>query len=293
MSRVCVIFNPAARGDRAGSRLRALQRIARGAEFLPTTRAGDAVAMAQEAAHAGFETVVAAGGDGTINEVVNGLMWAPPELRPRLGLVPIGTVNVYARELRLPLDVESAWRVVMQGNLRRVDAGVVRSADGRRRYFAQLAGAGFDAMAIAALDLNLKRRVMWLAYVLSGVELLTRRLPLLTVRADGVTVAGRFVFIGKGGYYGGPFELFRGARLDDGCLTVCVFQRQRLWDVLRYVQGVFRGVHASYADVCCLRSRRVEVESSEPVPLELDGELWGDCPAEFSVVPGALCVRVP
>jgi diacylglycerol kinase family enzyme len=220
-------------------------------------------------------------------------MWAPPELRPRLGVVPVGTVNVYARELRLPLNPEAAWQVVTKGSSRRVDAGLVRSADGRRRYFAQLAGAGFDAMAIAALDLNLKRRVMWLAYVISGIELLTRRLPLLTVRADNTTVAGRFVFIGKGSYYGGPFELFPDARLDDGQLTVCVFQGQRLWDVLRYMQGVFRGVHASYADVCCLKTRRVQVESGEPAPLELDGELWGDCPAEFSVEPGALRVLAP
>ncbi len=293
MSRTCIIFNPAARGDRAKARLRALQQIAREAEFMPTASAGDAVALAKDAAHAGFDTVVAAGGDGTINEVVNGLMWAPPGLRPRLGVAPIGTVNVYARELRLPLDIEAAWQVIAKGNVRRVDAGLVRSADGRRRYFAQLAGAGFDAMAIAALDLNLKRRITWLAYVVSGFEMLARRLPLLTVRADGDTATGHFVFIGKGSYYGGPFELFPDARLDDGRLTVCVFQGKRLLDVPRYIQGVLRGAHTSYPDVCCLRAKRVRVESNEPAPLELDGELWGNCPAEFSIEAGALQVLAP
>ena len=293
MSRICVIFNPTARGDRAQARLRRLREVAGDATLLPTAQAGHAVALAEQAAREGCGTVVAAGGDGTINEVVNGLMRIPAASRPRLGVVPVGTANVYARELGLPFSVDAAWRVVAAGRERCVDVGVAQAAGGEGRHFVQLAGAGFDALAIASLDMKLKKRINWLAYVMSGVRTVWRGLPRLTVTAGDRRCEGCFVFIGNGRFYGGSFPLFPDARLDDGALTVCVLEGGRAVDLMRYLPRVLTGTHPKLADVHYFKAKQVRVESAQTVPTELDGELWGNCPAEFSVEAGALRVLVP
>ncbi|MBI5688362.1 MAG: diacylglycerol kinase family lipid kinase [Verrucomicrobia bacterium] len=293
MAGTCVIFNPVACGERAQARLRRLREMAGGAAFLPTAKAGHAMELAEQVARDGCGTVVAAGGDGTINEVVNGLMRVPSETRPRLGVAPLGTANVYARELGLPLSMGGAWRVIAAGRERRVDVGVARGAGGEQRYFAALAGAGFDALAIAALDLRLKKRINWLAYVISGFRIVARGLPRLTVTADGRRCEGCFVFIGNGRLYGGSYRMFPKARLDDGMLEVCVFEGGRVADVLRYLPRVLAASHPKLADVHYLRAKQVRVESPQPAPTELDGELWKDCPVEFSIEPGALRVLAP
>jgi YegS/Rv2252/BmrU family lipid kinase len=288
----CIIFNPTARGERAQARLRQLRGLAGDATFLPTTEAGHAVALAEQAAQEGCGTMVAAGGDGTINEVVNGLMRVPADARPRLGVVPLGTANVYARELGLPLSVDAAWRVIAAGHERRVDVGVA-AAGGEQRYFAQLAGAGFDALAIAALDMRLKKKINWLSYVISGFRTVARGLPRLMVTAGDRRCEGCFVFIGNGRFYGGSYRMFPEARLDDGMLEVCVFEGGRVLDVLRYLPRVLAASHPRLADVRYFRAKQVRVESLQPVPTELDGELWKNCPAEFSVELGALRVVAP
>jgi YegS/Rv2252/BmrU family lipid kinase len=290
VSGTCVIFNPVACGERARWRLHRLRGLAGGATFLPTLEAGHATELAEQAARDGFATVVAAGGDGTINEVVNGLMRVPAETRPRLGIAPMGTANVYARELGLPLSVDAAWRVIAAGRERRVDVGVAQAGDSKRRHFAAVAGAGFDAMAIASLDLRLKKRINWIAYVISGFRTVARGLPRMTVTADGRRCEGCFVFIGNSRLYGGPYRMFPEARLDDGMLEVCVFEGGRVADVLRYLPRVLTASHPKLSDAHYFKARQVRVESTQPTPTELDGELWGNCPAEFSVEPGALRV---
>lgn len=293
VSRICVIFNPTACGERARRRLHRLRGLAGDASFLPTLEAGHATELAEQAAADGFRTVVAAGGDGTINEVVNGLMRVSAAERPRLGVAPMGTANVYARALGIPLSMGAAWRTIVAGRELRVDVGVVHRADGAQRYFAALAGAGFDAMAIAALDMRLKKRINWLAYVISGFRTVARGLPRLTVTGDGRRCEGCFVFIGNGRCYGGSYHMFPEARLDDGMLEVCVFQGGRVLDVLRYLPWVLAASHPRLADVHYFRARQVRVESPQPTPTEVDGEFWKDCPAEFSVEAAALRVLVP
>ena len=263
------------------------------AALRPTAQPGHGAELAEQAANEGFETVVAAGGDGTLNEVLNGLMRVPADARPRLGVAPMGPANVYARALGMPLSMDAAWRVIAAGREQRVDVGVARAADGGKRYFAALAGVGFDAMAIAALNMQLKKRLNWLAYVLSGFRTVARGLPRLTVTADGRRCEGCFVFIGNGRCYGGSYRMFPEARLDDGMLEVCVFEGGRVLDVLRYLPWVLAASHPKLADVHYFSARQVRVESPQPAPTEMDGEFWKDCPVEFSVEPGALRVMGP
>ena len=178
--RTCVIFNPTARGEKAQRFRRHLDAIGAQCTLKLTTAAGDARRLAAEAVAEGFEVIVAAGGDGTLNEVLNGLGDAPDGFeRARLGVLPLGTVNVFARELAIPTRLELAWQAIGQGREMRIDLPRVEyqvQGKPQRRYFAQLAGAGLDARAIELVQWELKKRD-WPA----GVR--ARRPPCLARRA--------------------------------------------------------------------------------------------------------------
>ncbi|MGH7976623.1 MAG: diacylglycerol/lipid kinase family protein, partial [Limisphaerales bacterium] len=166
---ICVIFNPAARGEKAKRFRRQLDAIGSQCAFKATTAPGDARRLAAEAVNDGFDLIVAAGGDGTVNEVLNGIGAAPGGFeKTRLGVLPLGTVNVFARELKISLQVERAWEILQRGREIKIDLPRVEfSANGKmeRRYFVQLAGAGFDARAIELLNLQHKKKIGPLAYV--------------------------------------------------------------------------------------------------------------------------------
>src|ERR1041384_7843613 len=146
--RACVIFNPVAKGDKARHFRETLDVFAAGCALKKTAAAGDARRLAAEAIREGFELVIAAGGDGTLNEVLNGMGDAPDGFdRACLGVLPLGTVNVFARELKLPLQPEAAWAAIRDGRETRVDLPCAEfTSNGRteRRYFAQMGGAGLD-----------------------------------------------------------------------------------------------------------------------------------------------------
>ena len=176
--KTCVIFNPAARGEKARSFRGFLEKIAGNAAFKPTWAAGAATELARNAVEEGFENIVAAGGDGTLNEVLNGIAETRDGLaKTRLGVLPLGTVNVFAKELRIPEDPQQAWETILAGAERTIDlpfADWTEDGAPKRRYFAQLAGAGLDAEAIALVDWESKRRFRQLAYVFAGLRALLR-----------------------------------------------------------------------------------------------------------------------
>src|SRR5438034_7673420 len=227
MARICVIFNPAARGEKA-LRFRAhLNRLSHQCTLKPTTAVGSGQTLAAEAVREGFETVVAAGGDGTLNEVLNGICAEPDGFeRTRLGVLPLGTVNVFARELGLPGGLEAAWEVIRHGSETRIDLPSV-TVDGsqQRYYFAQLAGAGLDARAIELVKWQVKKAIGPLAYVLAGLHAVLGTPSKITATGGGESVTGELVLIGNGRLYGGQFTLFPQADLRDGLLEVCVLPR--------------------------------------------------------------------
>ena len=159
--RICVIFNPTARGGGANRFRRHLDAIGAECALKPTTAQGGGRALAAEAVREGFEVIVAAGGDGTLNEVLNGIGDEPEGFaRARLGVLPLGTINVFAREIGMPLDLHRAWAVIRRGrespiDLPRVEFGA--AGNSQRRWFVQLAGAGLDAHAVELVDWRLKR----------------------------------------------------------------------------------------------------------------------------------------
>lgn len=282
---ICIIFNPAAKGSKAERMRDRIERLPGDVVVRQTSAPGDAEALAERAVEQGYGTVVAAGGDGTVNEVVNGIVGSDVAL----GVLPVGTINVFALELGIPMDLRRAWEVIRHGNVRRVDL-----AKANDHYWVQLAGVGFDAQIVEETDREVRKNLGPLSYLLTAALVAGRKPPRLTVTAARhKPVEGCFVLVGNGRYYGGPYEIFKGGRMDDGMLDVYVFQRMSHFDMIRYIQGMVFFAHDRMPDVKTLRARRIKVESSERVPVEVDGELLGYTPVTFSVQAGKLGVLAP
>ncbi len=294
--RTCVIFNPTANGQKA-ARLRAqLEVITQHAVLKPTTAAGDARRLAAQAIAEGCDTVIAAGGDGTINEVLNGIGDAQAFDRVRLGVLPLGTVNVFARELKIPVPPAKAWQLILRGRYTRIDLGWAEfsaAAKPRRQYFMQLAGAGVDARAIELVNWSHKKKIGPLAYVVAGLKALRERRPQLTVVTNQGRVTGELVLIGNGKFYGGRYRIFPKADLRDGQLEVGVFPRVNWLSLPRCGGMLLACGRLPEGAVMRLRGAEVAITGEPGAGLELDGEWVGTLPARLGVEQGRLRVIVP
>jgi len=292
-----VIFNPAARGNKARRFRRQLEAIGSHSALKATAAPGDARRLATEAVNDGFGLVVAAGGDGTVNEVLNGLGDAPDGFaRACLGVLPLGTVNVFARELGLPLRIDRAWDVLQRERETCIDLSRVEfAANGsrQRQYFVQLAGAGMDARAIELVDWGHKKKIGPFAYFIAGLRALREPKPKITVRAEGREIGGELVLIGGGRFYGGPLEVFPAADLHDGFLDICVFPRIDWLTLLRCAPKLLAQRRLPEGAMRRVRAAAFELAGESAVAFELDGEWAGHLPATFSIEPRRLRVRVP
>ena len=294
---VACIFNPTAHGERARRRLATLAALQGECRLFPTTKPGEAVALAAAALEAGFDTLVAAGGDGTVNEVANGMASVPDGLRrARLAVLPWGSVNVFAKELQLPENPADAWKVMDAGRERCVDllwTDFRKEGQAQRRCFVQLAGAGLDARAVELVRWDLKKRLGDLAYVWAGWQALGGALPCITARVGGHELSGQLVLIGNGRYYGGRNVLFPKAQMADGLLDVLVIEEVRRSRLLQYGWAALRDRLPQLAGAQSAQGATVELTAAERVPLEMDGDAVGELPATITVAPKALRVVVP
>jgi len=238
----------------------------------------------QLAAGAGERLVVAAGGDGTVNEVINGLS---PEAT--LGILPLGTANVLARELGLPMDVEGACQRILDGEETRVDLGVATDAGGAERRFACMAGVGFDAKVVGEVSPRQKRYLRGLAFQVTAFRVLfMNRFPPVEITAGGETHVARFAIVANGHYYGGDYKVTGPGLLTSGKLeTVLV---ERVGSLLRpdvFWGIIFRKPLNSSMDSFTATEIRAESVGAH-VPVQIDGELWGELPMSFRVEPAAL-----
>lgn len=286
-----MIFNPAARGNKARHFRRQLDGIGAECALKATSAPGDARRLAAEAVGEGYDLIVAAGGDGTVNEVLNGIGDAPDGFaRTRLGVLPLGTMNVFARELKIPLRLERAWECLQRGRETKIDLPCAEfSTNGktRRHYFVQLAGAGLDARAIELVDWRHKKKVGPLAYVIAGLKTLREKKPQISACEDARPTSqkstGELVLVGNGKFYGGPFEIFPEAELRDGLLDVCVLPCVNWPVLLRCVPGFVARRKLPETLVRRFRAASFELSGDVAASFELDGELAGKLPAKFSV----------
>jgi diacylglycerol kinase (ATP) len=294
---ICIIFNPAARGEKAVKFRKHLEEMRGDWVLKPTPEAGAARRLAAEAVREGYETIIAAGGDGTLNEALNGVADVPGGLaKTRLGVLPLGTVNVFARELRLPLDVRKVWPVLEKGRETTIDLGCAEfQNDGakERRYFLQLAGAGFDAHAVELVDWQLKKKAGPAAYLVAGLRALSSERVPITISNGSESHTGELVLIGNGKFYGGSFPVFHKSDLQDGVLDAVVLKKINWQALPGHVWDFVCGRFFKEGTSMYLRGKEFNLTSPRHAALQLEGELVGELPAKISVLPRALRVVIP
>ena len=279
-----LIFNPKARSQKGGRVLRFLKNHADRFAVYPTTHAGAARKLAADFAAQGEPVIIAAGGDGTLNEVVGGLAGSDTVL----GILPAGTMNVFARELAIPFgSLEKAFAVIEQGFVREVDLFAANGAP-----FVQMAGVGFDAAVIEETSWGAKRLLGPLAYLLAAVKVLGAKPPTMEVEcADGRRATGVAVIVGNGALYGGPFRFFRNAHNRDSKLEVLVYKEAGYRLVLDSLRGLACGGIDMLESTCYFQTGDLTVRADREVPVEVDGELSGRA-AEVRFAETAHCLRV-
>ena len=297
---ICVIFNPSARGEKAKKFRAHLEEAGHDWALKPTTKPGGARSLAAEAVREGYKTIVAAGGDGTLNEVLNGMADVPEGFSAaRLGVLPLGTINVFARELRLPLNVQKVFPLLTEagdGTEMRLDVGCAeyQTERGReQRYFVQLAGAGFDARSIQLVDWKIKKKVGPAAYVLAGLQALGGEQPQITIECGGQKEMGELVLIGNGKFYGGNFPLFHKGDLQDGVLDAVVFPKVNWQSLPGHMLNFVRGAMFKDGGSIYLQGREFTLTANTRAGLQLEGEWVGELPAKITILPKALRVVAP
>lgn len=301
-----VIFNPTAAGGR-GAQLEADIRnclLDRAKEtgieldWVATEAPGHAMALAAEAAAEGHDLVVSVGGDGTANEVVNGLMrMGRGKSSTTLGIIPIGSGNDFAWFAGVSLDPFIACQRLFEGETRIIDVGHIRDGDGRERYFNNGCGAGFDATV--ALEVE---RFKWLRGILVYLVPLLKtvifhhQVPNLRISVDERewTQPSMMITIGNGRRLGKGFLVTPEAELDDGKLDVCICGHLGRLGILMVIPRFMRGTHVTHNQVQMELARRVAVESPVPLDVHIDGESFATDvrQLEVNIVPGALPLRV-
>lgn len=295
--KICVIFNPSARGDKATRFRERLVSWAAQCTLKPTLSAGAGRALGAEAVREGYDVIVAAGGDGTVNEVINGIGDEPGGLaRVRFGVLPLGTVNVFAKEVGMPSDLARSWAIILKAEHTTVDllyAEFTVAGHPMRRSFVQMAGAGLDSRAVEMVSWEQKKRWGRLSYVLAFLKALRGERTRIGVANGQRTLTGELVLIGNGRFYGGKFPLFPKADLSDGLLEVSVFPRINAESILRSGWGLLTDQLYTTGGVQHFQTDSVSLFSSSPAPFHLEGENVGQLPVKFGVQRQALKVIVP
>ena len=288
-----MIHNPVAglrHGGRFRSALRALAAVGCRLDVVATARPGDAEVFGRGAA--GYDVVVAAGGDGTVGEVVNGLMAMAGPVPP-LALLPLGTANVLAHEVGLSLRpgaVAAAVAGTVAGGRRlAVYPGLING-----RYFIMMAGAGFDAQVVAHVDPLWKRRAGRLAYLAAIAGQAWRYdFPECHGAVDGRDFAAAWVVVCNGRRYGGPFVAVPGASLERPALAVCLLRRRGPGSVLGYGAALLTGRLSRLSSVRLEAGRRIVIDGPAGLAVQADGDSAGALPVEISASPRAVELLVP
>jgi len=255
-------------------------------------RPGAAVPLADQATRDGYEILVAVGGDGTVHEILNGVLGPPVAHRPALAVIPGGTGNDFARGVGIPKDMITAARLLLDGGQRRlVDVGRVND-----RYYGTISGVGFDAEVAAEVN----RWPKWVAGTVvytAGIlkKLITYRCAPSRITIDGEVLELPMFLVAAANtpWYAGGMFMAPHARPDDGLLEIIIARDLTRVETLGVLPKVFSGDHLKHPKVSHRAGREIRVESDVPLAVHADGETVGRVPAVFRAVPQALEVIVP
>ena len=271
--------------------LEALQLSGHGVSAKPTPGPGTAASLARDSIGAGADLILAFGGDGTINEVAEGVIGS----RIPFGILPGGTANVVSCELKLgPGPVEVASRIA-DFRPERISVGRAQGEGARRRHFLAMAGIGLDARIVYRMNADIKDRWGKMAYWIAGFSQLVRKLEEFDVEIEGRTYRCSFALIAKVRNYGGDLEIARRVSILDDQFEVVLFAGSRANRYLKYLSGVAVNRLTGMRGVTILRAReaRLGASSGERVYMQIDGEYAGRLPGKVKIVPDALTLLTP
>ncbi len=283
-----IIFNPTAGSVANVNRTLAILKRLRPVAVSVTRKPRDAEKRTHEAVRCGCEYVVVAGGDGTLNEVINGI--ARTKRRPQLGIVPLGTGNDFARTLGLPFSLEENIDILRAGNTRAID--IVRVHSKRTRYFVNVSAGGFSGMVDEKISPEIKRSWGPLAYIRGAAAALPklrsyktrialdRREELLSELYNAVIANGRFV--------AGGLPIAPEADPSDGLLDVILIPKRSPPEMVVLAAEIILGKHFSNSSIIFRRAKKIALRSRPGMCFNVDGEFVGRAPAEFQILPGAL-----
>jgi len=262
-----------------------------------TSYHGEAVELAQKAADNGAELIVSVGGDGTVNEIVNGIMKSKND--PLLGIIPLGWANDFIKSTNIPPNIIEACKILIKGKTKNIDVGVIND----QIYFANICGVGFDA-EVAQLANQMKskhpnlRILSAFVYVFATVKKLLSPFSYhdVKIKFDGQEIHSNIlcIAISNGKFYGGRFKITPEAILDDGLLEVCVIEEMGRFKYLSSIPKVFKGTHTSIKGIYFYRAKEVLIQSSEPVLAQVSGEvIEGQKKFTITLLPKSLKLIVP
>ena len=298
-----VILNPAA-GPRDFHRqltqaLEYLREQGWNVELKRTEEKGDATRLARQAANDGCEVAIAVGGDGTINEVVNGLAGS----NTALGIIPSGTANVYAADVGIPIwsplrpnAVRIAAEIIHTGQRRKFDLGHIQLADGRTRYFFMWCGVGLDAAISQEVKREDARRLGMAAWAIAGVMVAVNFMGTRgSVRVDSQNGRKRVLWavISNGQLYGRLWRIAPDAKMDDGFLDLTVFEGHGVLSTFRHLAIQTLRRYVKDPTVQFYLGRSIVIKTRKPLPVHVDAEPMGTTPIKIKVAPGALNVILP
>ena len=292
-----LIYNPAAgrlqRGSPAviGNAAQILESLGCGVTLVPTAAPRDARNLARRAIDSGADLVLAAGGDGTINETLNGVVLSDVPM----SVLPLGTANVLATELGLARGTEEAAATIPSLVPKRISVGFLHTAGEPARYFAMMAGIGLDAHIVVNIDPELKRKLGKLAYWIGGFGQLGQKFPEFDVTIGGETIRSSFTLAARVRNYGGDIAIARSASLLDDYFEVVVFEGEDSFQYLKYFTGVLTNLLNEMRGVTIRKAREIELTASgsPSVYVQVDGEAAGQLPATIEIVPNALTLLMP
>jgi len=254
-----------------------------------TTGAGDATEAAAKAVERGFDLVVAAGGDGTLYEVLNGL--AGHSHRPKLGIIPAGTTNDFARALGIPKDIKRACEIIVNGQEKEMDIGKVN-----QQYFINIAGGGSFTELTYEVPSKWKTVLGQLAYYMKGIEKLVFLKPTrVCIESQERTIDEEIMmFLVANSHSVGGFEkLVPKANLQDGYFDVLILKKTSIPEFIRLATLALRGEHINDPHVIYFQTSELKVSSNQEVLINLDGELGGHLPSHFKVMHKHITILTP
>jgi diacylglycerol kinase (ATP) len=294
-----IIVNPAAGAGSTNRKWPEIRSLLKNSglsfEYQLTEEKGHAIELARAAAGDGYRYLIAVGGDGTIHEVANGIMQSAGSGKTALGMVCTGTGSDLSRSVGIPHDHRQACLSLAQGRHRKIDVGLVeyrRNGATRKRYFLNSAGIGFDAAVVAATDKLPKYFGGTVPYLFGLLRtLLTYRskrvvFSIGTKTPETAKVLG--IVVANGRYFGGGMQVAPHAVVDDGLFDVIIIGNLGKAEVLRVFPRIYKGTHIGYPKIRLERDRGITIESAQPFLLQADGELLGEGPVRFSILPQAL-----